>query len=92
MQELRHVLEPERGARVAREGDLVARLRLELDRIGRRRGSAMEFSTALQALLRQLECWCAEIEDAAGGLTRGMLPPEGGMLLAHLEALSELHR
>jgi hypothetical protein len=90
--ELRHFIDPERGERLAREGEHVARLRLELDRIGRRRGTAAEFAPVAQALLEQLGCWCAEIERAARGLTRSALPPEGGMFLAHLEAMSELHR
>jgi hypothetical protein len=92
VQELRHFIEPEWGARLAREGETVARLRLELDRIGRRGGTAQEFAAGAQTFLEQLACWCAEIERAARGLTRATLPPEGGMFLAHLEAMDELHR
>jgi hypothetical protein len=36
--------------------------------------------------------WCAEIELAAGGITRGALPAEGTELLAHLEATLQTHR
>jgi hypothetical protein len=92
VQELRHFIEPDRGARLTREGETVGRLRLELDRIGRRRGTAAEFAAGAQAFLEQLGCWCAEIEKAARGLTRATLPPEGGMFLAHLEAMCEVRR
>jgi hypothetical protein len=92
VEELRHLIDPAHGARLAREGEHVARLRLELDRIGRRRGTAAEFAAGAQALLEQLGCWCAEIESATRGLTRATLPPEGSMFLAHLEAMLELHR
>ncbi len=49
----------------------LARLRLELDRIGRRRGTAAEVAAATRALLEQLARWCAEIEAAARAI-----PPE----------------
>ncbi len=88
--ELRPFLAPEHGARLAREGDRVSRLRLDLDRIGRRHGTAMEFAAGTRALLEQLGSWCADIEILAQHLTRAMLPPEGAMFLSHLEAVSEL--
>jgi hypothetical protein len=76
--------------RLAREGDRLARLRLELDRVGRRRGTAAEVAGGTRDLLEQLGVWCAEIELAAGGLTRDALPAEACDLLAHLEAAASL--
>jgi hypothetical protein len=84
--ELRPFLAPVTAERLAREGDRVFQLRLELDRVGRRRGTAAEVADAARALLEQLVLWLAEIELGVDGLTRDMLAPEGGSLLAHLEA------
>jgi hypothetical protein len=78
--------------RLVREGDRLFRLRLELDRIGRRRGTAAEVAAAAQDLLEQLGVWCAEIELAAAGLTRDTLPAEATDLLTRLEAASSNER
>ena len=86
LDELRPFLDPETVGQLGRGGDHVFRLRLELDRLGRRRGTAAEMLTGTRRLLEQLVVWLAEIELAAGGLTRESLPPEGADLLAHLEA------
>ena len=71
---------------LVREGEQVFQLRLELDRLGRRRGTAAEFAAAARALVEHLGLWCAELERAAGGITRDDLPAEGAELLGHLEA------
>jgi hypothetical protein len=84
--ELRPFLPPETVERVAREGDRVFRLRLELDRVGRRRGTAPEVADGARALLDHLVLWLTTVEQAVAGLTRDTLAPEGGILLAHLEA------
>ena len=73
------------GLADAQEGDRVIRLRLELDRIGRRRGTAAEVADGARALLDQLTLWLAEIEQGVAGLTRDTLAPEGGSLLARME-------
>ena len=78
--------------RLGREGDRLFRLRLELDRIGRRRGTAAEVAAGTRELLEQLGVWCAEIELAAGALTRDTLPAEARDLLAHLEAAASLDK
>jgi hypothetical protein len=83
--ELRPFDRPELAERLMCEGDRVLRLRLELDRIGRRRGTSAEVAAGTQDLLEQLGLWCAEIEVAARGMSRGALPAEGAELLAHLE-------
>ncbi|HET7471382.1 MAG TPA: hypothetical protein VFJ81_16990, partial [Gemmatimonadales bacterium] len=84
--ELRPFLGPLTAERLAREGDRLIRLRLELDRIGRRRGTAAEVAGGARALLDQLMRWLAEIEQGVAGLTRDTLAPEGESLLAHMEA------
>jgi hypothetical protein len=83
--EIRPFLLPEVSERLAREGDGVYRLRRELDRIGRRRATAAEFAAAVRDLLEQLVLWYAEIELAASGITRDVLP-KGTDLIGHLEA------
>ena len=78
--------------RLIREGDRLFRLRLELDRLGRRRGTAAEVAAGTRDLLEQLGVWCTEIELAAAGLTRDVLPAEATTLLAQLEATASIQR
>jgi hypothetical protein len=84
--ELRPLLAPVTAERLVLEADRVFRLRLEVDRAGRRRGTAEEVAAAAAALLDQLVLWLAEVEQGAVGLTRDILAAEGEMLLGHLEA------
>ena len=84
--ELRPFLPPTTARRLGREGDRVFQLRLELDRIGRRRGTAAEVAEGARALLDQLVLWLTMIEQGVAGLTRDSLAPEGAILLGHLEA------
>jgi hypothetical protein len=84
--ELRPFVRPDLMAHLVREGDALATLRLELDRLGRRRGTAAEMAAGTQALLRQLTIWLAEIELAAAEVSRDGLPREAQELVAHLEA------
>jgi hypothetical protein len=65
----------------------VARLRLGLDRIGRRRGTAAEFALMADELLDALERWCAEIELAVRHLDAEHLPEDGARILALLESV-----
>lgn len=64
----------------------LAKLRLALDRLGRRRGTAAEFAPLVEEFLLALELWCAEIELAVRAVERDDLPAEGRRLLGHLEA------
>jgi hypothetical protein len=64
----------------------VAELRLKLDRVGRRRGTAAEFASAAAALLTALELWCAEIELATSRVAFDLLPPDTRQLLDHVVA------
>jgi hypothetical protein len=84
--ELRPFLPPDAAERLERGSELLVRSRLELDRIGRRRGTAAEVAAGTRQLLTQLGVWCAEIELAATGVAREVLPAEGATLLAQLEA------
>ena len=90
--ELRPSLRLDVADRLIREGDRLFRLRLELDRIGRRRGTAAEVAAGTRELLEQLGVWCAEIELAASRLTRDAIPAEAADLLAHLEAAASIQR
>jgi len=83
--ELRPFLAPEGAERLAREGDRVFQLRLELDRVGRRRGTAAEVADGARALLDQLVLWLTMIEQGVAGVKRDILAPEGEMLLVHME-------
>jgi hypothetical protein len=84
--ELRPFLPPDVGGRLVQEGDLLARRRLELDRIGRRRGTAEEMAAGTRELVEQLGLWLASIELAAADIHYGDLPAEATDLLGHLEA------
>ena len=64
----------------------VARLRLVLDRICRRHGTAAEFVAMTPELLKALELWCVEIELTCGRFQRDAVPVEVRRLLDHLEA------
>jgi hypothetical protein len=90
--ELRPFLRADMAERLSREGDRLFRLRLELDRIGRRRGTAAEVAAGTRDLLEQLGVWCAEIELAAADLTCDALPTDATDLLGHLEAAASLQR
>jgi hypothetical protein len=90
--ELCGLIGPTVAARLVREGDRVFRLRLELDRIGRRRGTAGEFALGTAGLLEQLGVWCAEIELATRGISRGSPTDEGVRHLTHLEASLQTQR
>ena len=84
--ELRPYLDPEEADRLQHSADGLRQLRLELDRIGRRRGTGKEAAPVAAALLGYLERWCAEVETAANGLVPEELPAEARELLAHLDA------
>jgi hypothetical protein len=83
--ELRPFVPPDTAERLVGEGDQLVRRRLELDRIGRRRGTAEEVAAGTRDLLEQLGMWLVEIELAAAGIRCGELPTEGADLLIHLE-------
>lgn len=89
IQELRPFIERHHADALEAGAERLARLRLGLDRLGRRRGTATEFAPMVEELLLALELWCAEIELAVRGLRREDLTEEGSRLLAHLETVRE---
>jgi hypothetical protein len=90
--ELRPFLDPDATERLEREGNRLARLRLDLDRVGRRRGTAADVAAGTRDLLEQLGLWCAEIEAATPRIPRDALTAEGATLLAHLETAERIRR
>lgn len=88
--ELRAFLPEDASERLRQEDARLARLRLEVDRIGRRRGTAAEVAATSRDFLEQLALWCAEIEAAAGAIPRESLTTEGATLLAHLETADQI--
>lgn len=89
--ELRPFLPPDIADSLTRDGERISRLQCELDRVGRRRGTAHVVSVISRRLLYLLRSWCADIEAAAGRIPRGLLPPEGNRLVAHLELYASTH-
>jgi hypothetical protein len=85
-------LRQEVAERLQCDGDRLLRLRLVLDRIGRRRGTSSEVAAGTRDLLEQLGVWCAEIELAGRGITRGAFGREGAELLARLEGALQTGR
>ena len=73
-------------AKLRAGAEQVALLRLALDRIGRRRGTAAEFTAKTAEFLQALELWCAEIEFATHRVEVAALPAEGDRILASLHA------
>ena len=64
----------------------VARLHLMLDRLGRRRGTAVEFARLGAEFLKALELWCVEVELAAARVEPDALPIEAQRILSYLGA------
>jgi hypothetical protein len=86
LDELTAYVPPAEMAKLRGAAERVALLRLDLDRIGRRRGTAAEFTAKAGEFLHALELWCAEIEFATHRVEVAALPVEGDRILAHLYA------
>jgi hypothetical protein len=69
------------------EGARLARLRLEVDRIGHRSRTAAQVAAATREFLEQLALWCAEIEAAARAIPREALIGEAAAFLVHPERI-----
>jgi hypothetical protein len=89
--ELRPFLAPRVMERLCRDGERIGELRLELDALGRRRGTALKVAAASQGLLEVLQRWCTEIESAASRLPKSVVPEEATRLIAQLETFEQLH-
>jgi hypothetical protein len=86
VRELRPSLEPRHIQAIDGGAERLTRLRLALDRIGRRRGTAAEFAPIVEEFLAALELWCAEVELAVRNLDRGQLSQEGRQVLTLIES------
>jgi hypothetical protein len=64
--------------------DRIARLRLGLDRMARRRDGPAEFALLAEEFLRALELWCAEVELAGRRVRERSLSAEGQHALQEL--------
>lgn len=85
--ELRPLIQPQHLDGIEAGTERVARLRLGLDRIGRRRGTAAEFALMADELLAALDLWCTEIELAVRHVDAEHLPEEGARIVALLESV-----
>lgn len=91
LDELRPFLPHDVADSLTRDAERIHRLQCELDKVGRRRGSAHEISVMSRRFLELLRSWCAEIEAAAGGTRRDMLTPEGYKALLDVERYVSIH-
>ena len=89
--ELHSFLTPDVAERLTLDGDRIGGLVAELDRVGRRRGSAQTVSVVSQRLLSAVRAWCADIEAAAGSIPLDLLTPEGRESLLDLERYVSIH-
>jgi hypothetical protein len=89
--ELHAFLPPDLAERLTLDGERIARLIAELDRVGRRRCSGHTVSVAAQTLLHLLRAWCTDIEAAAGSISLDLLTPEGRELLLDLKRYVSIH-
>jgi len=88
LDELRPFVLPGTAGQLTRQADHLAGLHLELDRIGRRRGTTEEFADGARYLLEQLALWCAELELAGRDILVDSLAPEALKILDHLHAVA----
>lgn len=89
--ELHPFLQPDVAERLSLDGERIGRLLAELDRVGRRLGSAHTVSLVSQRLLSVLRAWCGDIEAAAGSISLNLLTPEGRESLLDLERYASIH-
>jgi hypothetical protein len=91
LDELRPFLPPDIGERLTLDGERIGRLQHQLDRVGRRRGTARAVSAISRELLQLLRSWCTDVEEAAGQIPRDVLPDEGNRLVADFELYTRIH-
>lgn len=85
LEELRALLPRDVAERLTEHGERIGQLQGELNRIGRRRGEAQTMAVLGHSFLQLLRSWCADIETAAGGISREALTSEGRRLLIDVE-------
>jgi hypothetical protein len=89
--EVHPFLPSDAAERLTLDCERLGRLQCELDRVGRRRGTAHTVSVLSRELLHLLRSWCADIEEAAGQIPRDLLPEEGNRLVADFELYTRTH-
>ncbi|HEX3275750.1 MAG TPA: hypothetical protein VHR43_12895 [Gemmatimonadales bacterium] len=87
--ELRPLMTPREEDMLDASEDRIARLRLGLDRVARRRGGPAEFAALADEFLRALEIWCAEVELAGRRVREWSLTSDGRRALRLLEGGAE---
>jgi hypothetical protein len=90
MNELRPHLTVREDEMIGTGEDRIAQIRLVLDRLARRRGSAAEFAALAQGLIQALEMWCAECELALRRIHCRYLSRHARRLLEEVKAASGL--
>jgi hypothetical protein len=91
LEELRKLLPAAITETLLHEAERIEQLRQELDRIGRRRGTAQTVSVAARLLLDSLRHWCADIEAAAWEIDNSEVPDEVRRVLAGFECYAQVH-
>ena len=89
--ELHCFLPPDVAERLTLDGERIGGLVADLDRVGRRRGSAHTVSVLSRRLLDAVRAWCADIEAAAGSVRLDLLTPEAREPLLDLERYASIH-
>jgi hypothetical protein len=80
------LLPPAVGNRLTTLTETLDQSRVQLDRVGRRRGVSRAVSVVAREFLDLFQLWCTEVETAVGGLRRKALPERSEQLLAALVA------
>jgi hypothetical protein len=91
LEELRSFLPSGVADTLLEKAERLGQLQQDLDRIGRRRGTAATVSGAARLLLELLRAWCTDIEVAAGHIVSSGLPEEAQRVLAELEQFARSH-
>lgn len=91
LDELRAFLPSEVAETLLEQGGRIEQLQQELDRLGRRRGTAQTVSVAARLLLDSVRTWCADIEAAARHIDRSELPEEAQRVLAGFQLYAQIH-
>lgn len=91
LEELRAFLPSKVADTLLQQGDCIEQLQQQLDRLGRRRGTAQTVSVAARLLLDAVRTWCADIEAATWQITSAELPEEAQRVLAGFEPYAQVH-
>ena len=91
LEELYSFLPHEAAERLALGGAHIGQLQSDLDRVGRRRGTAHTVSVVSHRLLHLLRSWCADIEAEAGWIPVDTLTLVGHQLLRDFERYASIH-